>query len=250
MAGKSEAKFVGVDGCKAGWFSVGLDSAGNHEVEVHPNFRDLLDHYGDASLVLVDIPIGLIEGGPGERRCDVEARKRLGHRKSSVFRVPTREAVHKATRKEASQTEERLTGKRIGSTSWGIVPKIGEVDVVMGALAEEGRKRVKEVHPELLFWALNRKKDMACAKGTLQGFLERLNVLRQVDEGVDAILESAVPLTCKGGVAGDDILDALAAAVTAREGYHRPEKLQTLPAKPPKDAHGLPMEMVFYNPTQ
>ena len=47
--------------------------------------------------------------------------------------------------------------------------------------------------------------------------------------------------------APDDILDALAAAVTAREGY--PDRLETVPDEPPRDARGLPMEMVFYNPT-
>ena len=46
-----------------------------------------------------------------------------------------------------------------------------------------------------------------------------------------------------GGVAKDDILDALVAAVTARCGHDR---LQTIPNCPPKDCKGLPMEMVYY----
>ena len=32
--GKSE--FVGVDGCRSGWFSVGFDSHGRHELKVFP----------------------------------------------------------------------------------------------------------------------------------------------------------------------------------------------------------------------
>ena len=42
-------------------------------------------------------------------------------------------------------------------------------------------------------------------------------------------------------VAKDDIVDAMAAAVTAC----CPDNLRTLPADPERDAKGLPMEMVY-----
>ncbi len=45
----------------------------------------------------------------------------------------------------------------------------------------------------------------------------------------------------------DDILDALAAAVTGLIGG---TKLKTLPASPERDAQGLPMEMVYFVPGQ
>ena len=246
MTDASNVKFVGVDGCKAGWFSVCLDNDGGYDVGVHPHFVDLLDHYGSESLFLVDIPIGLIESGSAERRCDVEARKRLERRKSSVFRVPTRAAVHKATLGEASEAEERLTGKRIGSTSWGIVSKIREVDLVMRNLTSGERKYVKEVHPELLFWGLNDRQDMGYNKKRPLGHAERMAVLRRFEPSAQDVYKTAFDRWLRKEVARDDILDALAAAVTARLGY--PDKLQTLPANPPKDEHGLRMEMVFYNP--
>ena len=49
-------------------------------------------------------------------------------------------------------------------------------------------------------------------------------------------------------VAEGDILDALAAAVTARRGW--PDQLQTLPEKKEcqRDGKGLRMEMVFWEP--
>ena len=62
-------EFVGVDGCRSGWFSVGFDSEGGYEFKVFPAFSELVDYYCEAKLVLVDIPIGLPEG-PGGRKCD------------------------------------------------------------------------------------------------------------------------------------------------------------------------------------
>lgn len=259
-----DAKFVGVDGCPAGWFSVGLGGGDDDgfEVAVFGEFRELVQHYSSATLILVDIPIGLRECGPEERQCDKKARGHLKHQKSSVFRVPVRKAVHKKTREAAAKIEQELTkgkngeGKSIGSTAWGIVPKIAEVDRFMIKNVDMHEK-VREVHPELLFWALNGEKDMRCGKKTLQGFYDRMNVLRKVERRVDAILEQALPLTCDPKVVGgDDILDALAAAVTARLGTQA-ERLQTLPARIggiPVEVDlsvpdgGLPMEMVYYNP--
>ena len=49
-------------------------------------------------------------------------------------------------------------------------------------------------------------------------------------------------------VAKDDILDALAAAVTGWLAGSGRGKLATLPSEPPKDAKGLPMEMVYWQP--
>jgi predicted RNase H-like nuclease len=45
-------------------------------------------------------------------------------------------------------------------------------------------------------------------------------------------------------VAGDDILNALVAAVTA---YLGKQSLLTLPEKPADDLRCLPMEMVYYS---
>ena len=264
-----EAKFVGVDGCPAGWFSVGLGEGDDdgYEVAVFGKFSELIEHYSNATLILVDIPIGLNESGPEERQCDKEARDQLKHRKSSVFRVPVRKAIHQKTREAAAKVEQKLTkekdgkGKSIGSTAWGIVPKIAEVDRFMIKNVDMHEK-VREVHPEILFWALNGEEDMCCGKKTLQGFYERMNVLRKVERRADAILEHALPLTCDPKVVGgDDILDALAAAVTARLGTQAGRRgrqakrgLQTLPARGryrsplESDDRGLPMEMVYYNP--
>lgn len=244
-----DAKFVGVDGCPAGWFSVGLGEGDDdgYEVAVFGAFPELVRYYRDARLILVDIPIGLCESGPEERQCDKTARRILGQRGSSVFPAPVRQALTESTYEAASRTNRRVRGKGISKPAWAIVPKIAEVDSLL-ADVPSARGRVREIHPEVLFWALNSEEDMRCSKKTTQGFYDRMNVLRKVEKRADAILEHALPLTCNPkAVGGDDILDALAAAVTARLGTQA-GRLQTLPAEPPRDARGLPMEMVFYNP--
>lgn len=43
-------------------------------------------------------------------------------------------------------------------------------------------------------------------------------------------------------VGRDDVVDAMVAAITATAST---DSLQTLPAYPPKDSQGLPMEMVY-----
>ena len=95
--------FVGVDGCRAGWLAIGLETEGNWQVNMFSDVSRLWDYHRQASLILIDIPIGLKTGGKAERRCDPEARKLLGPRRSSVFPAPCREAiyVHRHIRKPA-----------------------------------------------------------------------------------------------------------------------------------------------------
>ena len=112
----TQSEFVGVDGCRIGWFSVGLSRSGEYELKVFPDFTSLLEHYDTAELILADIRIGLSEGPVG-RDCDQEARKKLGWpRKTSVFPAPTRCTVEKAfefpkDRKAADDIERRCAGK-------------------------------------------------------------------------------------------------------------------------------------------
>jgi len=126
------------------------------------------------------------------------------------------------------------------------MPKIAEVDCLLATVPLE-RERVREVHPELLYWALNGRQAMGYNKRKPPGHRERMAVLRRLEPSAQEAFELALDRWLRKEVARDDILDALAAAVTAREGY--PDGLRTVPGNPPSDAYGLPMEMVFYNPS-
>ena len=245
MLGASNAKFVGVDGCKAGWFSIGLGDGEGHELEVFGEFAQLVHHFSSAALILVDIPIGLRDSGPGERQCDMKARGMVGPRRSSVFPAPVRQALNEATFEDASRVNRSVRDKGISKQTWAIMPKIAEVDCLLATVPTE-RERVREVHPELLFWALNGRQAMGHNKRKVPGRNERMAVLRRLEPSAQEVFERALDRWLRKEVARDDILDALAAAVTAREGFRK--KLQTVPDNPPKDAYGLPMEMVFYNP--
>ena len=239
-------EFVGVDGCPAGWFGVGFDRYGGYEVNVFSSFGELLDRYRDAGLVLVDIPIGLPEG-PERRECDSLARKLLGRRGSSVFPSPTRQAVehaaaHPKDYRGALAVERRFAGKGISRQAFAISSKIAEVDAAMRSRGAGATPIVREVHPELCFWALNDRQSMRFTKKRSAGVAERLDVLNTIEPRSREIYEQAGSEFRRKIVGRDDIVDALVAALVARE---RVERLTSVPVVPPRDAQGLPMEMVY-----
>ncbi len=234
--------FVGVDGCKAGWFAVALPELGEPRLKVFPDVEKLWQEYEKAEVILIDIPIGLRDEGEEERTCDTEARRLLGgDRGPSVFPAPCRDALSAKTYKDACDINERKTGKRLSKQSWAIVPKIREVDALL-VRDEKARARIKEVHPEICFWALAGGRPMDYHKSTEQGYLERAHVLEFVHPGAYDIIAEALSQWPRGEVARDDILDALSAAITASVGLHA---LATIPAKPETDAKNLPMQMVY-----
>lgn len=234
---------VGVDGCRGGWLAVKLPTDGRWEVKIFASFSQLWTTYEDASLILVDIPIGLLEDAHG-RACDWLARKVLGPRYRSVFPVPCRPAVYARTYDEAIKINEQLTKKRIFQATWNIIPKIRQVDEVL-LKNSQARARVREVHPEVLFWALAGQRPMTFKKTADDGFNERLQLLKGMYPQTEAILSYGIISLRVQEVARDDLLDALAAAVTGLLGH---SKLKTLPEIPERDAHGLPMEIVYFVP--
>ena len=101
-------------------------------------------------LILIDIPIGLKNGGSGERLSDLGARRILKARKFSIFPIPCREAVYTESYKKACEVNEKLTGKRISKQTWNIVPKIRDVNNFL-VENETLRTKIKEVGPEICF---------------------------------------------------------------------------------------------------
>lgn len=237
--------YVGVDGCRIGWSAVAIGPGGDAEVEVYPTFVALWNAHQAACLILVDIPIGLKDDDPEERQCDRAARKVLGQpRGSSVFPAPSRRALGAKGYMEASALNRASTGRGLSQQSWGIVPKIREVDAVLTGNGAAG-PQVREVHPEVLFWALAGGRAMQTRKKKPDGILERLQVLEAVYPGSELVVSEALRRWKRSEVARDDLVDALAAAVT---GWIGRDDFQTLPGVPEIDAQGLPMEMVYASP--
>jgi predicted RNase H-like nuclease len=244
--------FVGVDGCRAGWFAVLLTIKNEKSCELEtglfPNFSLLADFLEDnyrqaEPLILIDIPIGLKTGGSGERLSDTGARGILKVRKSSIFPVPCREAVYAETYEKASEINEKLTGKRISKQAWNIVPKIRDVDSFL-IKNESYREKVREVGPEICFQAFAGF-PMKHSKKKVAGFLERKEALGKVCTFVDELIECALSKYRRKDLAKDDILDALAAALTAKLGSEY--GFVYVPDDPEADCKGLKIQMVYFS---
>jgi predicted RNase H-like nuclease len=239
-------KKIGVDGCKGGWLAGIKDGTGKITLDVYPTIKDLWQAQHEAESIAIDIPIGFrcCCDGSEERACDKEARKVLGQpRGSSVFVVPCREAVYAKTYDEASRINFKCTGRKIPVFSWGIMPKICEVDTFLQT-NKEARKVITEIHPEVCFWGLAGKKPMKENKKKWEGMEERIRVLLPfLPEVKDLLLYGMTRL--KGKILADDILDALAALVTIDDG---PGSLLKLPGNPEIDSTGLPMSMAYRLP--
>lgn len=234
--------YIGLDGCKAGWFAVSIFPDNTFEFDIHQNVGTLWGRYRGARTILIDIPIHLIsESGTG-RACDAAARKVLKPlRHSSVFSPPCREALSAQTYEEACQINQRVCGRKISKQVWGISPKIKAVDDFLLS-TPEAVGVLRETHPEICFWAMAGYRPMRHYKKSAEGVAERLKLLQKVWPRSTFLYKSALDQYPAKQIAPDDILDALANAVTA---LRLEEAGATLPEDPPKDRLGLPMEMVY-----
>jgi predicted RNase H-like nuclease len=227
---------LGVDGCPGGWCCAAIDAERRavSEAFIRPSFDKVLESAAD--LICVDIPIGLLNT-PGQRACDVEARRLLGGgRGPSVFPPPSRRALAFDEYARASTVNFELTGRYLNRQAFNIAPKIREVDEAMKAGVQE---RVREVHPEVAFMVLNGGRAMRLSKKTAAGRQVRWRLLRGVIEGLTA--NPSLPPELKGRCGTDDYIDALACAWTA-VCVARGTAVR-IPEAPPVDERGLRMEI-------
>ena len=168
---------VGANVHRGGWFAVRIDDdlARPAMAEIYPDIESLMDDWGGASRILLGVPIGLPDARRPTRRADREARRLLGApRNSSVFPVPSREAVevfrlgHARTDEALSALNQRAVGKRLSKQSAALLPTIAEVDAFLLAEAA-AREKTREAHRELCFWGLNGRRPMAHAKNHTRG---------------------------------------------------------------------------------
>ena len=103
------------------------------------------------------------------------------------------------------------------------------------------RKMIREAHPEVCFYGLAGKIPMKHSKKTREGYQELLSLLTKHQPGLERDVAQALTYWRRSVVAADDILDALACAVTAR--MH--SLWRSVPTSPEIDSRGLPMEIVY-----
>jgi predicted RNase H-like nuclease len=231
---------AGADGCRAGWVVVlrGVRS-GRIEVRVASRISEVLRWKPRASVLGVDIPIGLLDRAvPGGRKCDEEVRRLLGRpRGTSVFSPPARRALRARTFEEANRRNRSTGPEAPGMTlqGFGILPKIREVDELITPALQ---RRVIEVHPELCFYEMNGGRSVVESKKTAEGHRRRIRLLERAwGRKLRGIIESR-----PSGLGRDDVLDAMAVCWTA-ERVWRKEEIR-VPGEPVRDSRELRMEIV------
>ncbi len=235
---------IGVDGCPAGWFFVALEPSGRSRWGKVRALADLVGETSEPARIFVDIPIGLLDG-PGPRECDRVARRALGRRRaSSVFPAPARPVLDAVDCEDAKRRSREATGKALSRQAFAILHRCREVDGLLRGDAK-ARRIVREIHPEVCFWAFAGRRPMEHNKKTEEGFRERIELLKRFRPSAEREIEDMLRQFKRKEVARDDAVDAIAAAVTAAAPA---AALRTLPPQPHEDRAGLPMEMVYVEP--
>jgi predicted RNase H-like nuclease len=236
--------FVGVAWCGEPWLAVAFDGAAFDHAAVFDGIGDAWLRYEErVRRLLVDVPVGLVETGETERRCDALAREFLGERRTAVFDPPVREATRKRRFPAASRVHERKTGRDLSRPAFEAREAIAAVDELLKELPET-RDAVGEAHPELCFRAfagrpLDYPPDVAA------GYAERLRVLAEYDPDAPVTVQSVAEATDGAAIRVADVLDAVALAYTARPG---PGALRHLPpelAADDRDDRGLSMRLWY-----
>jgi len=120
--------------------------------------------------------------------------------------------------------------------SFFTVGKIREVDL---AMTPQLQQRVREIHPELSFWALGGGKPAEHNKKKLAGRTERIILLSAMFSDLEQFVAQ---VRQPRKVGPDDILDAVAAGWTGGQAVIG--KAKTLPENPESDSRGLKMEIL------
>ena len=221
---------LGLDGFRKGWVAVMLDGD-RREISFLHDIADVLA--GRFDRLAIDIPIGMDDRG--ERDCDRLARDSLRPHASRVFTGARRWLWEEFDDPDKANVEALRRGqKRVSRQLWHLGPKIMQVDAFVRA---NPSLDIREVHPELVFQRLNDGKPLASKKSAAGMTLRRRLLMREGFDDIDHWLRSA---RMGSGAKTDDVLDACAVAIAARNpGGSVPEGVV------PVDTHGLAMRIWF-----
>ena len=228
MSAESGCRAIGLDGFRNGWVAVLLDG----DLQ---GIRFCHDVAGALSIgfdrAAIDIPIGMTDHG--ERVCDLLARERLRPHSSRVFTGARRWLWLEFSDPDRANRDALLRGqKRVSRQLWHLGPKIMEVDRFVRANRSHD---IREAHPELVFLRLNDCKPLPSKKSEEGIRIRRALVKREGIRDIDRWLSCERNGT---GAKCDDVLDACAVAIAARDAAGCiPEGI------PPRDAYALPMQI-------
>ncbi|MGJ4972193.1 MULTISPECIES: DUF429 domain-containing protein [unclassified Bradyrhizobium] len=222
-------RIIGLDGFSRGWVAVSI--AGDRRDIAFP---------ADVSTALsapftraaIDIPIGMTDDG--NRTCDKLARDKLAPHRSRVFTGARRWLWENYKDPDEANIEASRRGQtRASRQLWHLGRKIMEVDAFVRAHRD---RDIREAHPELVFLRLHGAP--LPSKKTEHGARLRRDLL--VSAGFAAIDDWMTRARIGTGAKPDDVLDACAVALAARDcAGCVPEEAA------PRDAHGVPMQIWF-----
>lgn len=236
-----DALYVGVDWASGDWLAVAYTEAGYDHAEVYEEVGGVWSRYEEtAERIAVDVPIGLREEGEEPRPPEPLAREVLGSRHTAVFTPPVREAARKQSYQAATRANERKSGRGLSTQAFALAGPITDVDELLQAI-DEARDVFLEAHPEVCFRAFAGE-PLDHSKTVAAGYAERMRALAGFDRDAPPTVQAVAEATAGHEVGVDDVLDAVALALTVRPG---PGSLRSLPPDPPTDPTGLPMQMVY-----
>ncbi|MGE5179755.1 MAG: DUF429 domain-containing protein [Bacteroidota bacterium] len=224
---------AGVDWFEGCWLAV-VEGAGGVDVDIRraASFAELARD-SDLEIAVVDIPIGLSDRGV--RACDLQARRMIRPRSSSVFPAPIRPMLVAQSRAEASAIRYAIDGKRCSAQAFAIIPIVADVD---RSMTVDLQTRFREGHPEVSFAEMNGRAGLLWSKRTPPGQRERIELLEPFYPDLRSIVDAFEPRRARV-----DLLDAFAMLWSARRAQSG--RARSIPDLPEYDPRGLRMEMVL-----
>jgi predicted RNase H-like nuclease len=190
-------RVLGVNAARKGWLVVELIEGQFTQAYLAKTLLEIVERLPGAVTIGVDIPIGLPREGC--RQADLEAKRFVGDRRSSVFLSPVRAVLACETHKAANALAIQLTRAGLSAQAYALRNKIFEAEKVVGR-----HSHIIEVHPEVTFRHLAGA-PLRTSKKSWDGFWTRHELLRA------AGVEIPVELGSAGAGSSDDVLDAAAA---------------------------------------
>ena len=197
--------YLGLDGFRYGWVADWIDERGDHGFDYSPGLTRLLAM--PHARAMIDMPIGL--NVSGYRTCDLRARELVGPAvflgaRRDLWRFPDMAAANR------HYWEHEGKGRGVSAQLWNIRDKIRDVDEIMTPARQA---TIGEAHPELIFWNLAGRLRLE-SKGSAQGREQRIALLEQ--RGFTR-LRKWLTQRHGTGIGRDDLIDACACAVAARD---------------------------------
>jgi predicted RNase H-like nuclease len=203
------AQYLGLDGFRGGWVAAWIDDRGHHGFDYSPGLSRLLSTPHQRAMI--DMPIGLKRSG--HRRCDISARELVG---SSVFLGARRNLWEFPDQASANQYYWRHEGPGMGVSCqlWNIRDKIKEID---DFITPDRQATIGEAHPELIFRRLGNQLRLQ-GKKSAPGRDQRIKLLAE-----QGFVKLSKWLTQRHGtgIGRDDLIDACACAIAARNSNAR-----------------------------